>query len=552
MANPTAILSSYSTLWGLLALGLLFLLLYKLSERNLIVSAGLSAYYALTYFFWFYSVTSEQYTSAVLLTLGMVALALAWDESSRDRYLYGLAFLFGLALAHLVTVLFLAPGILLFILSKQPNLLKRGRLLLKALFVALLPLLSYAFVYVRGAQHPEWRGEGDWASAGAWFVAFISTQQGRDELTWTLGPLTDGFPSMIWQEISLILLALGVVGWWLLGRRHLLMFGLTAVIYLLFSYVDRYGNWFQVIMPLYPLFVLGAGVSLARLWRASPQRVWQVALTLGLLALIIPKLFTSYPLADQRNRADDTGLEPGRAILAAIPPDAIVLATTEERLALDYLATVWEEGAGVQVINTKKLGAALDTDRRSSSPGRLRPTPPARRGCPCITTAGRATCYWSMTWDCRPRPSAGWNASCSYWAMACNCSGTASSRGPRLAFGRCASPCKRMPRPLTTGRSACACCKAKARSPSKTIPPRPWVSRPPLRLFPAISCSIVSSSAWIPASSPMACVSFSIVSLPMGHSAILQTCGCRRRISRIGITAQSKTFLVLFNRRFRR
>ncbi|MCO6452513.1 MAG: DUF2723 domain-containing protein [Caldilineales bacterium] len=358
-ANPTAILSSYSTLWSLLSLALLFMLLYKLTAKNLIVSFGLGAYYAVTYFFWYYSVTSEQYTSAVLLTLGIVALALAWDQAPKDAYLVGLAFLFGVALAHLVTVLFVAPGVLAFVLTKQPDLLKRPKLILKAIFAALIPLLSYAFVYMRGAQHPEWRGQGDWTTAGQWFLDFISTQQGRNELTWALSPLGGGFPEMVWAEISIVILALGVVGWALLGQRHLLLFGSTAIIYALFSFIDRFGNWYQVIMPLYPLFLLGAGVSLARLWRTRPQTLWRVAITLGLLALLVAKFIATYPLADQRNRTEDTALDAGRALAAEAPPEAIILAETGQRLALDYLAIVWDERDDLTIINTKQLANAL-------------------------------------------------------------------------------------------------------------------------------------------------------------------------------------------------
>ena len=269
-ANPIPILSSYSTLWALASLAVFFLLLYRLTKKNVVISFGLSVFYALTYFFWFYSVTTEQYTSAVLLDLAILALALAWEQSPHDRYLYGIAFLFGVSLAHMVTILFIAPGILLFILSKQPKLLTRFKLIATSLIVGLIPLLSYAFIYMRGAQHPEWRGVGDWPNAWAWFLAFVSTQQGRDELTWVLGSFTDEFPRLIWEELSIVLLVVGIVGWFLKGRRYALLFGVTAIIYFVFSYIDRYGNWYQVIMPMYPLVLLGAGISLAKLWSAYP------------------------------------------------------------------------------------------------------------------------------------------------------------------------------------------------------------------------------------------------------------------------------------------
>ncbi|MCB0199774.1 MAG: DUF2723 domain-containing protein, partial [Anaerolineae bacterium] len=193
-SNPTAILSSYSTLWALLALWLLYRLIVDLTGRWPLGFLG-GAFYAVTYFFWYYAVSTEQYASAVAQTLAIVLLAFRWervqDEVDRgersapagDGLLLALAFLSGLALAHLVTVAFIVPPLLWFVLSRRPALLRRAGLLVKAAGLALLPLLSYLFVYIRGVQHPEWRGDGAWPSAAAWFIDFVSTRQGRSELT---------------------------------------------------------------------------------------------------------------------------------------------------------------------------------------------------------------------------------------------------------------------------------------------------------------------------------------------------------------------------------
>ncbi|HRI57141.1 MAG TPA: DUF2723 domain-containing protein, partial [Anaerolineae bacterium] len=77
-SNPTAILSAYSTLWALLALALLYLLILELAG-NWLLGLLLGAFYGLSYFFWYYAVSSEQYASAVAQTLAMVVLALRWE-----------------------------------------------------------------------------------------------------------------------------------------------------------------------------------------------------------------------------------------------------------------------------------------------------------------------------------------------------------------------------------------------------------------------------------------------------------------------------------------
>ena len=363
-SNPVTILSSYSTLWALLALWLLYRLIVDLTGRWPLGFLG-GAFYAVTYFFWYYAVSTEQYTSAVAQTLAIVLLAFRWerlqdavDRGDRpgpagDGYLLALAFLSGLALAHLVTVAFIVLPLLWFVLTRQPSLLRRAGLVTKAVGLALLPLLSYLFVYIRGAQHPEWRGVGTWPSAAAWFIDFVSTGQGRSELTWSLDPFwTTGFPNLMWHELTLVVLLGGLIGIALLGRRRAIFIGGTLLIYLAFSFIDRLGNWFQVIMPVYALlvatfmvFVAAVWTRLSTSWGARNERrrgLLALLLVLAFTALIASRVTQNWPAANQRNRPDDTAFVPGRAILADDPPPgAAVLGVTSETLSLRYLTDIW-------------------------------------------------------------------------------------------------------------------------------------------------------------------------------------------------------------------
>ena len=315
------------------------------------IAAAVTAFYGLTYFFWYYAVTTEQYTSAVAWTLAVVLLAFRWERERRDGYLLALAFLMGVALAHMVTLLFIAPPLLWFVLRTEPKLVRRPRLLAGVTALALLPLLSYIYVYVRGAQHPEWRGVGQWASTGQWFFSFLSTRQGRGELTWSLKPfLTKEFPALIWRELTWPGLIAGMVGIAAIGRRRAIMLYATLAIYLAFCWIDRLGNWFQVIMPAYALLVVGLGAGAGWLWRRIGERgasgrgvrVARGAILLGLAALVIYRGTVSYPRADSSHRAEDTGLQPGWAILADDPPQGVaVLGTLGETLALNYLTEIW-------------------------------------------------------------------------------------------------------------------------------------------------------------------------------------------------------------------
>ena len=209
LPNPMPILSSYSTVWALLSLWLFYRILLHLSRSadsphgNWPLAWTISAFYAVTFSFWYYATTTEQYCSAVAHTLALVYLYLLWEDATKrmkmttrrnsgvngvTRLLLVMAFLCGLALAHLVTVAVIVPPLLLAILWRQPRLLHRPRLMLGAVLSAGAPLISYLYIYLRGAAHPEWRGQGDWATTQEWFWSFVSTAQGREELSWGLQP----------------------------------------------------------------------------------------------------------------------------------------------------------------------------------------------------------------------------------------------------------------------------------------------------------------------------------------------------------------------------
>jgi hypothetical protein len=330
--NPVQRLSSYSTLWALLSLVVLYHLILRATRGNWPIASLSTAFYATTYFFWFYSVTTEQYTSAVFQTLLIVWLAFRWDEAETkgqpsNRYLLLLAFVIGTCVANLATTLFIVPPLLWFVLSRRPDLLRRPKLILGSALLLMLPVISYAYVYARGAAHPEWRGEGQWPSTWAWFVDFVTTQQGRDELAPGLSFgqfFTAEFPSLIWGELTWIVLVGGLVGLWWLGRRRALFIYGTLAIYLLFCWVDRFGNWFQVIIPTYPLVILGFGAGLSALWsrrwRSDAMLLAVRGLILaGLVGLVAYRLTLNLPRADQSHRSEDIGLDPGWVVLADGP-----------------------------------------------------------------------------------------------------------------------------------------------------------------------------------------------------------------------------------------
>lgn len=398
--NPIPILSSYSILWALIALWLLYRILCRLTrtkawpQGNWPLAWLLTAFFAVTYFFWYYATTTEQYSSAVAQTLAIVYVYLLWRDgigngewgvgsgksypapplTSHSPFLiFLLAFLCGLSLAHMLTVAFIVPPLVLVVLWETPWLLRSGKLLAGVIVAAFLPLVSYLYVYLRGAAHPEWWGVGEWESARAWFWNFVSTAQGREELGWGFEPgrafLGNQFPELIWHELSLPILLLGLVGIALLGRQMATLLYGTLGIYLLFCWAYRYGNWYQVILPAYPLILIGAAATVQRLLQYQQEKPRHRVLAgpflhwlflLGLIGLVIWRFLLSLPGADSRNRAEDTALERAAQLIAyPLPVGASLFAEVQDALALDYLIHIWQVRPDLRVVSSPVAGEVL-------------------------------------------------------------------------------------------------------------------------------------------------------------------------------------------------
>jgi len=364
--NPMPLLSSYSTLWALLALWLFYSILGEVLGacqhpwQATLFCLLVAAFVGVTYFFWYYATTTEQYSSAVAQTLAIVYLYLLWDKQpARRGRLYSLAFLCGISLAHMLTVAFIVPPLVALVLWRDPSLLRRPRAIFFAILAAALPLLSYIYVYYRGALHPQWWGKGNWVTPQQWFWSFISTSQGRDELARAFEPgrplFGNGFPNLIWQELSLPLLILGLIGIAFLRRRLAILLYVTLGIYLIFCWFYRFGNWFQVILPAYPLILIGLAPYFGWLQgnQSGYSRLGRWFAISGLTIALFWRVEQSLPAANSRQRSEDTALDHTAMLLdQSLPRNARLFAGVDDALAINYFTQIWGIRRDIKTLNS--------------------------------------------------------------------------------------------------------------------------------------------------------------------------------------------------------
>ncbi|MEZ4674996.1 MAG: DUF2723 domain-containing protein [Caldilineaceae bacterium] len=199
--NPIPILSSYSTLWALIAIVLLYRILAARHVRRAFPAGHwplallLSAFYGVTYFFWYYATTTEQYSSAIAQTLAILYVYLCWLDRQENVVP-------PIPLFHPVNRHVVAPG---FAVWTLPGAYAHGGIYSAAVGGAhlvagalsatglasdqlddpgcIFTIKQLQLCLSGGGAHPEWWGSGQWTTAQAWFWAFISTAQGREELS---------------------------------------------------------------------------------------------------------------------------------------------------------------------------------------------------------------------------------------------------------------------------------------------------------------------------------------------------------------------------------
>lgn len=82
-------------------------------------SVGAGLLLAGFYYFWTQSVIAEVYTLNALMLAALLYGAVAWHQSGDWRWMYSLAALFGLALNAHLSCVFMAPGLLLYVLAQH-------------------------------------------------------------------------------------------------------------------------------------------------------------------------------------------------------------------------------------------------------------------------------------------------------------------------------------------------------------------------------------------------------------------------------------------------
>ncbi len=286
----------FSALAGAATIGVMFLVARRLGSSRL-AAATLSVVFALSTTWWSQATIAEVYTLHGLAVALILYLTLS-DQGTRTPWL---ALVFGLALAHHRTTLLLAPGVLVYLLWSDADVLRRPRDLARLALAFLLPLALYLYLPLRGQSVTSLDGavvstwDGFWRHVLARdYSAFLSAN-----------PLAIERPAsyplrLFVSQMGLAALLLGVLGWvrWPRQPRAWTLLALVFAANLIFVLGYKTADVDVFYLPVLMVWLLAASAGLSWLldrlaaWLESldlPRsgRIWQIILTALLVAVTL-------------------------------------------------------------------------------------------------------------------------------------------------------------------------------------------------------------------------------------------------------------------------
>jgi len=339
-----------SLFFGLLTVVFLYFIILRLGVDSYL-AAGTSLTFAFSYTFWTQSLIAEVYTLNSFFLAVIIFLLLKWQQTGRRVYFQWSVLLFGLSLAHHLTMVFLAPALLFLLIKLVPRELfnpKTWRLALISLTLAIIP---YSFLVVRTYQRAPYlespvRNLVDFYNVitAKYFQVDLFAFGWRELITKRI----PWFFDQIEDEWTWPLLLIMIIGWGWMNRSHRI-FSFFLIIFMVAQsiFITNYHihDIFVFFIPVYFCLAIFLGAG----WQSLISKFKTLSLiprfpALKLLSLAIFSLCIASPLyLGYKNfpRADFKKLtfydEQFNVLFTSIDPKKPVIILTDNYLETQFV-----------------------------------------------------------------------------------------------------------------------------------------------------------------------------------------------------------------------
>lgn len=306
------------------AAALISLITYRLTWHTLISGlAGLA--FAAAPRVWYLASIAELYALNSLYMAAVLYLLVAWHQTRRDALYWSATALYAISFGNHTSMILLLPAFLYMVAITKPAILLRPRnLALTALIVligaaqyAIIPLRMRDALYCNFCSEMSTAGDFlDYVTGGDFKGSFFDV--GRRDMLARMAESMEQFA----LQFGAWGMALGVIGWWEMTRRHLklaLMLGGSLIIAWVFVMGYNIPDWHDFLMPSYVLFTPLIGYGMARVWDAIKQLrlVQRIAPAVAGAALLVIAVMGAFTFTTIRESTRTDWAGNARALIAA-------------------------------------------------------------------------------------------------------------------------------------------------------------------------------------------------------------------------------------------
>lgn len=344
-------------------------LLYGTARRILghqAIAAWSALAWAFSHTLWNQAAQPEKYTFNLFFVSLVLYIALGSvdpETQGPHPHLRLLALVYGLSLTHHRTMLMLAPALALYLLWRDPTLLKRPRTWLPALGIGLAPLLIYLYIPWRACAQSRCMSVGEFFHyiSGSYYGAAVRLT------AWASPERVEMFWRFLLMQFGPVGVGLGLLGLVALVRwrqwRTLACTALAYVTYYIWGTVwHAYYNDVNSFLPNHLILSLWMGAGLLAIWEIVRQfRLSFAPAPLAALATLLPisLICNNAPQVDRS--AEWTWHRWGEyAIAQDLAQGATVLADRVKYPPLDYFARIERRRPDLDVVILDNEKAYLD------------------------------------------------------------------------------------------------------------------------------------------------------------------------------------------------
>ncbi|MBN1934795.1 MAG: DUF2723 domain-containing protein [Anaerolineae bacterium] len=344
-------------------------LLYGTARRilqNQPIAAWSALVFAFSHTLWTQAVQPEKYTLNIFFVSLVLYIAFGTvdpEEKGPHPYLHWLALAYGFSLTHHRTMLMFVPALALYVLWRDPGLLKRPRAWLIALGFALAPLLIYLYIPWRACAQGGCMSVAEFLRyiSGAYYSAAIRLTD------WVSPERAEMFWRFLRMQFGLVGVGLGLLGLIAMALRRqwrtLTFSALAYAAYYVWGTVwYAYYNDVNSFLPNHLILSLWMGSGLLAIWELGRRFAASIARpVLASLAALLPMalIWANAPLVDL---SEAWGLTHWGeyALSQDLAQGATLLADREKHPPLDYFARVEGRRSDLDVVILGDEKAYLD------------------------------------------------------------------------------------------------------------------------------------------------------------------------------------------------